>query len=32
MRKSRARARQFSKSFIYQSKTVPNYRGGRRVF
>lgn len=23
---------QFSKSFIYQSKKVPYYRGGRRVF
>lgn len=32
MRKNRARRKQFAKSFIHQSKYVPNFRGGRRVF
>lgn len=32
MRINRARRLQYSKTFMYQSKTVPWFRGGRRVF
>lgn len=32
MATQRGRQYQFAKSFIYQSKKVPYYRGGRRVF
>ncbi len=32
MRINRARRIQYSKTFLYQGKTVPWFRGGRRVF
>lgn len=32
MATQRAKKYQFSKSFIYQAKKVPWFRGGRRVF
>ena len=32
MRKNRARRMQFSKTFLYQQKSIPWLRGGRRVF
>lgn len=32
MRINRARRMQYAKTFLYQSKFVPWFRGGRRVF
>lgn len=32
MASQRGKRYQFSKSFIFQNKSVPYYRGGRRVF
>ena len=32
MRLNRGQRIQFSKTFLYQSKTIPLLRGGRRVF
>lgn len=32
MATQKAKQYQFSKSFVYQSKKVPYFRGGRRVF